>query len=77
MVASQCGFDLRFFISVLCPRALIWKETQPFAVQLSQTNLLNLNELYKAIYDDHKHEYFVYTLNKEALALYDQFDEQI
>ena len=62
---------------MLCLRALIRKETQPFAVELSQTNLLNLNELYKAIYDDRKRGNIVYTLNNEALTLYDQFDEQI
>ncbi|KAJ7386186.1 hypothetical protein OS493_010579 [Desmophyllum pertusum] len=77
MVASQSGFDLRFLIAVLCPRALTRKETQPFAAELGQTNLFNLSELYKAIYDDHKHGDIVYTLNNEALELYDQFDEQI
>ena len=50
---------------------------QPFAAQLSDTNLTNLNELYKAIYDDHKHGAVVYTLNEEALDVYDQFDERI
>lgn len=77
MVASQSGFDLRFLIAVLCPRALTRKETQPFAAELRQTNLFTLSELYKAIYDDHKHGDIVYTLNNEALELYDQFDEQI
>ena len=28
-------------------------------------------------YDDHKHGDFIYPLSDEALALYDQFDEQI
>ena len=77
MVASQSGFDLRFLIAVLRPKALTRKQTQPFAEQLSDTHLTNLNDLYKAIYDDHKHGDVVYSLNKEALDVYDQFDEQI
>ena len=77
MVASQSGFDLRFLIAVLRPKALTRKQTQPFAEQLSDTHLTNLNDLYKAIYDDHKHGDFVYSLNKETLDVYDQFDEQI
>ena len=76
MVASQSGFDLRFLIAVLRPKALTRKHTQPFAEQLSDTHLTNLNDLYKAIYDD-KHGDVVYSLNKEALDVYDQFDEQI
>lgn len=77
MVASQSGFDIRFLIAVLCPRAMTRKETQPFAEELGQTNLYNLNDLYKAIYDDHQHGDIVYTLSDDALALYDQFDEEI
>lgn len=77
MVASQSGFDLRFLIAVLRPKALTRKQTQPFAEQLSDTHLTNLNDLYKAIYDDHKHGDVVYSLNKEALDVYDQFDEKI
>lgn len=77
MVASQSGFDLRFLIAVLCPRAMTRKETQPFAEELGQTNLISLNDLYQAIYDDHQHGDIVYTLSDDALALYDQFDKQI
>ena len=77
MVASQSGFDLRFLITVLRPKAVTRKQTQPFAEQLSVTHLINLNELYKAIYDDHKHGDVLYSLNEEALDVYDQFDEQI
>ena len=77
MVASQSRFDLRFLIAILRPKALTRKQTQPFAEQLSDTHLTNLNELYKAIYNDHKHGDVVYSRNEEALDVYDQFNEQI
>ncbi len=76
MVASQSGFDLRFLIAGLCPRAMTPKEMWPFAEELWQTNLLSLNDLYKAINDDHQHGDIVYTLSDDALALYKQSDKQ-
>lgn len=76
MVASQSGFDLRFLFAVVRPTAHTRKETQPFADNLRKTNVPQLHEDYKAIYDDHKHGDVIYTLNDSALTLYDQFDEQ-
>lgn len=75
MVASQSGFDLRFLFAVVRPTAHTRKETQLFADNLSNTNVPQLHDVYKAIYDDHKHGDVIYTLNDSALALYDQFDE--
>lgn len=76
MVGGQSGFDLGFLIAVL-PKALTWRETEPFAEQLGQTYIPNLHDVYKAMCDDHKHVDIVYTFANEALALYDDFDEQI
>ena len=77
MVSTQSGFDLRFLFAIMRPTAHTRKETEPFADELSTTYLPNLCEVYKAIYEDHKNGDVVYTLNEKALALYDEFDEDI
>lgn len=77
MVTCRSGYDSKFLIAVLQPRVFTRRETQPSAEQLSQSNIPKLHDVYKAIYDDHKHGDIVYTLNMEARELYDQFDVEI
>lgn len=77
MVSTQSGFDLRFLFSIMRPIALTRKETEPFAEDLSNTNVPNLHEVYNAIHQEHNNGDIVYTLSDGALNLYDQFDEAI
>lgn len=77
MVLTQSGFDLRFLFAIIKPEAFTRKETEPFAVQLSQSNLPNLFDLYKAIYNEHQAGDVIYTLSEGALVEFDRFDEEI
>ena len=77
MVALQNGFDLRFLLAVMRPEAMTRKDTEPFAEQLSNSNLPNLFEFYKAIHTDHKQGDIIYTLSEGALSLFDGYDEEI
>ena len=54
-----------------------WRETEPFAEELSNTNVPQLHEVYKAISQEYCNGDIVYTLNGGALELYDRFDEAI
>ena len=77
MVSTQSGFDLWFLFAIMRPTAHTRRETEPFAEELSNTNVPQLNEVYKAIFQEHCNGDIVYTLNDGTLELYDRFDEAI
>ena len=79
MSAGQDGFEARFNIAIVRPKALTRKESSTYEEMLANANLQDLNELFNTIYRDHNGEdvEVIYTLNEEALAEFDKFDEQI
>ena len=79
MSAGQDGFKARFNIAIVRPKALTLKESSTYEEMLANANLQDLNELFNTIYRDHNGEdvEVIYTLNEEALAEFDKFDEKI
>lgn len=76
MVESQNGFEQRFLYAIVKPKAMTQKETKAHVHRLQEANLHDLNEIYDAIYQDHKSG-VTYTFSADALALYDDFDNEI
>ena len=76
MVESQNGFEQRFLYAIVKPKAMTRKETEFHVHRLHEANLQDLSEIYDAIYQDHKGG-VTYTFSAEALALYDEFDNEI
>lgn len=76
MVESQNGFEQRFLYAIVKPKAMTRKETGAHVHRLQEANLHDLNEIYDAVYRDHK-DGVTYTFSAEALALYDDFDNEI
>ena len=79
MTAGQDGFEARFNIAIVRPKALTRKESSTYEEALANSNLQDLNELFNTIYRDHNGEdvEVIYSLNEEALAKFDEFDKQI
>jgi hypothetical protein len=79
MAAGQDGFEARFNIAIVRPKALTRKESSTYEEALPNSNLQDLNELFNTIYRDHNGEdvEVIYCLNEEALAEFDEFDEQV
>ena len=79
MTAGQDGFEARFNIAIVRPEALTRKESSTYEEALANSNQQDLNELFNTIYRDHNGEdvEVIYSLNEEALAEFDEFDEQI
>lgn len=79
MSAGQDGFDARFNMAIVRPKALTRKESSIYEEVLTRSNLQDLNDLFNTIYRDHNGEdvEVIYCLDEEALAEFDEFDEQI
>ena len=76
MVESQNGFEQRFLYAIVKPKEMTRKETEAHVHRLQEANLHDLNEIYDAIYQDHKSG-VTYTFSADALALYNDFDNEI
>ncbi|CAB4020884.1 Hypothetical predicted protein [Paramuricea clavata] len=60
-------------------KVLTLKESSIYKEMLTRSNLQVLNDLFNTIYRDHNGEDIevIYCLDEEALAEFDEFDEQI
>ena len=56
MTAGQDGFEARFNIAIVRPKAQTRKESSTYEEALANSNLQDLNELFNTIYRDHNGE---------------------